>query len=885
MKIKKNLSLILLVIFVPLIVRANFNKLERNNNKLPIDTIKTGLENIPFLTSSNQALFITKKSFIWDGSIWELFKGTLKQTDLGYQAIYLPGPSGYYYKRNFTGEVNAKWFGAVGDGKADETESLQAFINYVVSFGANGYIAKGYYKITKTLDVGYSTKQSGKNSSFKIRGDAPGAGVGVGTNGTKIVLEGQAKAILRIKQSAWYFGSYEDFSLDCQNVDGAEYGFLFETIGFSQHMLKGIRCENTKCGYGIISGDLANGEFVTFEKCTAVNVDRFFFMDEKSGQSYNHVFLHCGALIRNNGACFEIGGGNLGYGIHVIDFEASGLTTKTGYTYLINNGVSGEAIFDGGRIETCNTVVSHQCTGSYDQNTPISFNNVQFSGMRSSKLNPFLSSTGGGGAYQYIFTACSFILVNVENNFFETNLSKNSGTTFRFKYCTLSGPNMFSNLPANPSGGMEFSDCNFLKINPGAKTITGAPIKLNKSSILPSIGSLGKRETIGASVWESPGIPSNLLIYPDFGTKFGTNIVAPAPWIHTGQVLNFPLLQGYGGPGAADISSSPNSRVICIAPLSGIYQDIPAINFNTTTPSVYQAVLTATGNASFKISLENSSSGVVYDQFEMAVKSSTSSQPICVSLFASDIKVEGNLRIRIQNITTNENITLQFFSQLISQKPMAAYVNPPAGQTKEFKNYWSANEDMVRIYGRLSIPHKTDITGSAATALPDVESDIYLSENTERIKYYAKGKWWEIPRTSYQQDVPKSLNWDIGDIVYNNDPMANSSIGWICTEAGTPGKWQAIYKFINHAILDAAENSTITLLNNEYNIIAPKNYVSTINLKLPDRPKNNDEITIKFTKPVKNVKIINGNIGYSPDAVSAGAMIKLVFDAATSTWY
>lgn len=37
---------------------------------------------------------------------------------------------------------------------------------------------------------------------------------------------------------------------------------------------------------------------------------------------------------------------------------------------------------------------------------------------------------------------------------------------------------------------------------------------------------------------------------------------------------------------------------------------------------------------------------------------------------------------------------------------------------------------------------------------------------------------------------PNGTGWVVGDIIINNDYITNSCIGWVCTEAGTPGVWK-----------------------------------------------------------------------------------------------
>jgi len=46
-------------------------------------------------------------------------------------------------------------------------------------------------------------------------------------------------------------------------------------------------------------------------------------------------------------------------------------------------------------------------------------------------------------------------------------------------------------------------------------------------------------------------------------------------------------------------------------------------------------------------------------------------------------------------------------------------------------------------------------------------------------------------KLTYGDAAPTSGDWAKGDIVYNTAPDAGGKVGWVCTEAGTPGTWKA----------------------------------------------------------------------------------------------
>lgn len=43
---------------------------------------------------------------------------------------------------------------------------------------------------------------------------------------------------------------------------------------------------------------------------------------------------------------------------------------------------------------------------------------------------------------------------------------------------------------------------------------------------------------------------------------------------------------------------------------------------------------------------------------------------------------------------------------------------------------------------------------------------------------------------NYAASAPAAGTWKVGDLVYNTNPTAGGTVGWICTTAGTPGTWK-----------------------------------------------------------------------------------------------
>lgn len=64
-------------------------------------------------------------------------------------------------KERLDEQISVKAFGAVGDGVADDTEAIQAAINYCIGNNCALYFTKGIYKVTETLVVSSTISMSG----------------------------------------------------------------------------------------------------------------------------------------------------------------------------------------------------------------------------------------------------------------------------------------------------------------------------------------------------------------------------------------------------------------------------------------------------------------------------------------------------------------------------------------------------------------------------------------------------------------------------------------------------------------------------------------------------------------------------------------------------
>ena len=66
---------------------------------------------------------------------------------------------------------------------------------------------------------------------------------------------------------------------------------------------------------------------------------------------------------------------------------------------------------------------------------------------------------------------------------------------------------------------------------------------------------------------------------------------------------------------------------------------------------------------------------------------------------------------------------------------------------------------------------------------------MYL-DNTNTIPTFANAINGQYRHITYASGIPTTGTWKRGTIIYNTNPSIGNPIGWVCTEAGTPGVWR-----------------------------------------------------------------------------------------------
>jgi hypothetical protein len=223
--------------------------------------------------------------------------------------------------------INAKDFGAVGDGVADDAAAIQSAVNYASTFtsGATVSLPVGTYRVGSTINItksGVAIEGSGHGNCWIVNAttNAPAIKVGDGIalyarNAIRNMVFGQASgitaisgncAILASKCSNLELEDIQAFQFPSQLYDGLILDNVVQSyvsdIGIQNCLNKGMylhnqtfdvylsngRCDANKYGFNIRD---CQGIYITNWSCFANTENGWLF--NTSGSSANNQFIFC----------------------------------------------------------------------------------------------------------------------------------------------------------------------------------------------------------------------------------------------------------------------------------------------------------------------------------------------------------------------------------------------------------------------------------------------------------------------------------------------------------------------------------------------------------------------------------------------------------------
>jgi hypothetical protein len=702
--------------------------------------------------------------------------------------------------------LNARQFGARGDGTTDDTAALQKAIDTAFGQGINLYIPAGIYRTTAALIVSLPDSK-GVRSGWRMFGAGPGQYGGAG--GTEIRYTGNPKstlAVLQISGSAWRTCNIEEMTLLCDKAGGAQYGICFKGTEFSQHTVRRVVVMNAGVAVGVIGPSGANGEFTLFDDCYFGQVDGWYYTN--ASQAFVPLFRHCRGSVNFGGIYFNLDLHGIGAGgLEVFDCNATSiLQNGISNSVLFRNGGSDSVgIFMGGRIEHLTQLYINE-GGTPNLGMPLKISGMEIGidfDPTNRQLSPEIAAviSTRGNTDAAVIESCRFFGDNRAVTF---PIKWDSWSDLRFHGCIFefwSGPPYIVSSLYNERASLTFNDCRVATISPERLY---RPNAFDRHMDIDQV-TIGKRRVYSENAWVASGRPENLLVRPQVTTARGGAVVPDAPWKMAGAGSTI-AASDWGSPIGRPKSSSPFAKNIVIPKGASLYQDISGLNLSSsgnygydgayTTLVSYQALVTYLGVGAGRIAIVDSVSEQVYDQYVFARGGpQRATQLITLSAVIERKKTPSFPRLVISS-TGAEPLTYEFAWQMVSGLPNPTFADS-SERARSYSGEWGAVVENFLAFSRVALPHKPDDFGATAPfPLSDLASDIYLSATDEKLTYFANGRWWKTPRSMTGTAPPVGDIWAKGDKIENTAPEELGErgtryivIGWICVAAGSPGSW------------------------------------------------------------------------------------------------
>ncbi|MEA3010088.1 MAG: hypothetical protein QOJ91_1780 [Sphingomonadales bacterium] len=146
------------------------------------------------------------------------------------QALFVPGAGGTWV-RIYSGKLDARWFGAQGDGASDDTAALQRAIDYVVKSGGGGIVVPpGVYNVTNLTIPAYPLAGGNSLKVIEISGTSMpvtqfGSVGSIPVSNAGTIIKSSAKtggAILKVAASDG-FGGFSGYHVVLEDLNFRTY--------------------------------------------------------------------------------------------------------------------------------------------------------------------------------------------------------------------------------------------------------------------------------------------------------------------------------------------------------------------------------------------------------------------------------------------------------------------------------------------------------------------------------------------------------------------------------------------------------------------------------------------------------------------------------------
>lgn len=133
--------------------------------------------------------------------------------------------------------------------------------------------------------------------------------------------------------------------------------------------------------------------------------------------------------------------------------------------------------------------------------------------------------------------------------------------------------------------------------------------------------------------------------------------------------------------------------------------------------------------------------------------------------------------------------------------------------------------------------------------------------------------------------VPIAVKFSGSLMPYYSSNYQAGTNGQVLVSQGSGGSPRWLTSIYSHNIVAPLNATTITLVDNEVNIINPSASLSLLTISFPPVAANNDIIFIKTTKSIATISYSGATVADGITSATAGALIMYTYDSGTSTWY
>jgi hypothetical protein len=172
---------------------------------------------------------------------------------------------------------------------------------------------------------------------------------------------------------------------------------------------------------------------------------------------------------------------------------------------------------------------------------------------------------------------------------------------------------------------------------------------------------------------------------------------------------------------------------------------------------------------------------------------------------------------------------------------------------------------------------------ATGTTVTNGTGTIVIANDTTKLQtvlnFFPKGdtRWFKSPLLSGLA-IGDFISWN-GTNWINHAIIASGRLNWNATTSTISLNNQS------HTIFTPTTGSTVTLVNNQANIINPSGALVALTLALPASPANNDEVRLTFTQAVTTISYSGGTVVGGLTSISTGGQYYLTYDSGTATWY